>query len=147
MGLYPTSYEPTAVDDVIVNNYDSGSGKVTIDKTLNYYHFGQEESTGDKYNGLDMRGEVALLTRNIVIDAKNIEKWGGQIVTSDTVEVDSEGEVVKRYGSTIMDSVEIYNCSQLDTHKAALRFESNTELPSSITNSAIHNGYAWGLSI
>lgn len=46
-----------------------------------------------------------------------------------------------------MDSVEIYNCSQLDTHKAALRFESSTELDSSITNSAIHNGQAWGLNI
>jgi len=46
-----------------------------------------------------------------------------------------------------MDSVEIFNCSQIDTFKAALRFESASQLPSRISNSAIHNGYAWGLRI
>jgi hypothetical protein len=94
-----------------------------------------------------MRGEVAYLTRNILIKGQDIERWGGQIVTSDTVEVGSDGKLVNRYGSTIMDSVEIYNCSQLSTHKAALRFDGATELYSSITNSAIHNGESWGINI
>lgn len=68
-----------------------------------------------------MRGEVLLLTRNIKIDAEDIESWGGQIVTSDTVEVYGE-EIIQRIGTTIMDSVEIFNCSQIDTFKGALRF-------------------------
>lgn len=46
-----------------------------------------------------------------------------------------------------MDSVEVFNCSQIDTFKAAVRFESAATLASSLTNSAIHNGYAWGLHI
>lgn len=87
-----------------------------------------------------------MLTRNIVIDAEDIESWGGQIVTSDTQELYGT-EMVSRTGTTIMDSVEIFNCSQIDTFKAAIRFESASTLPSSITNSAIHNGYAWGLHI
>lgn len=86
-----------------------------------------------------MRGEVALLTRNIVIDAHDIEDWGGQIVTSDTVEVHAEG-TIERFGTTIMKNVEIFNCSQIDTFKAALRFESAATLHSSITDSSIHNG-------
>jgi len=46
-----------------------------------------------------------------------------------------------------MDSVEIFNCSQIDTFKAAIRFESASTLHSSVTNSAIHNGYSWGLNV
>jgi parallel beta-helix repeat protein len=43
-----------------------------------------------------------------------------------------------------MDHVEIYNCSQWGTTKAAIRFESASTMHSSITNSAIHNGLGWG---
>lgn len=70
-----------------------------------------------------MRGEVILLTRNIKIDAEDIESWGGQVVTSDTMEIYGT-EIISRTGTTILDSVEIFNCSQIDTFKAALRFES-----------------------
>jgi hypothetical protein len=59
-----------------------------------------------------MRGEVLLLTRNIVIRGQDIESWGGQIVTSDTVEFDAtDGTMKARSGSTIMENVEVYNCS------------------------------------
>lgn len=67
LGLLPTSYDPDTVDDVFVQSYDSASGLVTINSTLNYYHWGQQESTGYTHNGLDMRGEVLLLTRNVKI--------------------------------------------------------------------------------
>jgi hypothetical protein len=77
LGLLPTSYDPEAIDDVFVTSYDSESGKVVINATLDFYHWGQEESTGDDYDGLDMRGEVVLLTRNVLIDAEDIESWGG----------------------------------------------------------------------
>ena len=46
-----------------------------------------------------------------------------------------------------MDNVEIFNCSQIDTFKAALRFQSASQLYSSVTNSAVHNGYAWGIHV
>lgn len=93
-----------------------------------------------------MRGEVVLLTRNVRIVAEDIESWGGQIVTSDTQEI-YDDEIITRRGTTVIDNVEIFNCSQIDTFKAALRFESAASLHSSVTNSAIHNGYAWGLNI
>ena len=44
-----------------------------------------------------------------------------------------------------MDHVELYNCSQLDTQKAALRWESAIGSYSSVTNSSIHNGLSWGV--
>ena len=46
-----------------------------------------------------------------------------------------------------MDNVEVYNCSQYDTFKAALRFESSGTLSSSVTNSVFRNGLGKGLQI
>jgi len=77
LGLLPTSYTSDAVDDVFVTAYDTTSGKVDISTTLNYYHWGRAESTGPDHDGLDMRGEVLLLTRNVKIDAEDIQSWGG----------------------------------------------------------------------
>lgn len=43
--------------------------------------------------------------------------------------------------------MEIYNCSQIDTFKAALRWENNPNGHSSVTNSVIHSGLAWGINV
>jgi hypothetical protein len=67
LGLLPTSYKFDAWDEVIVVSYDITTGEVQADRELLFYHFGREESTGDLYSGLDIRGEVILLTRNIKI--------------------------------------------------------------------------------
>ena len=48
-----------------------------------------------------------------------------------------------RYGEIYMDNVEIYNMSQIDTFKAAIRWENNLQGHSSVTNCAFHNGYGW----
>jgi hypothetical protein len=56
-------------------------------------------------------------------------------------------EIVMRYGEIEIDNIEIYNMSQLDTFKAALRWENNAEGKSSVTNCAIHSGHAWGVHI
>jgi len=45
-----------------------------------------------------MRGEVLLLSRNIKVVGEDIESWGAQVVTSDTIEFDSEGEMKTRSG-------------------------------------------------
>lgn len=44
-----------------------------------------------------------------------------------------------------MDSVEMYNCSQIDTQKAALRFENAITHPHEVKNCAFHNGLGWGM--
>ena len=48
-----------------MQSYNKLSGLVTINSTLIHYHWGANMSTGSKYNGVDIRGEVLLLTRNI----------------------------------------------------------------------------------
>ncbi len=90
-----------------------------------------------------MRGEVVLLSRNIVIQGEDVESWGCQIITSDFIEDDG----VYRGGSTLLDNVEVYNCSQYDTYKAALRFEGALSQWSNISNSVVHHGLGWGVHL
>ncbi len=43
------------------------NGVITLDSALAYYHYGKDGATDDLYNGVDIRTEVILLTRNIKI--------------------------------------------------------------------------------
>jgi hypothetical protein len=75
LGIAPTSYDGMAVDDVVVNAYNSTTGIAAVQRVRNnesqgsfgleYYHWGSEFSTAKDYNGVDMRAEVLLLSRNI----------------------------------------------------------------------------------
>lgn len=76
LALFPTSYVPNAVDDVFVRSYNNETGLVTLNRTLNYYHFGAPESTASNYSGVDIRGEIILLTRNVLIEGTDDEAWG-----------------------------------------------------------------------
>lgn len=90
-----------------IASYDNATGLLTLQEPLENYHWGAAVSTGAQYNGVDMRGEVMLMSRNIRIVGNDTDKWGCQVVTSDFVEADG----VIRSGSTFMDHVEVYNCS------------------------------------
>jgi len=146
IAIGPTSYNWDQSEQNWVEQYDIETGRVTLRNNLTYHHWGAAQSTANDYNGVDMRGEVILFNRSIVIAGEDIDSWGGQIVTSDTYEI-MNGQLNFLTGQTILDHVEIYNCSQWDTFKSALRFESAATRWSSVTNSAIHNGLGWGIRI
>ena len=42
-------------------------GTITLDSPLTNYHYGAAESTATDYNGVDIRNEVLLLTRNVKV--------------------------------------------------------------------------------
>ena len=116
---------------------------ITLDKPLTNYHYGEKESTAKTYNGVDIRNEVLLLTRNVKIMGEKKDGWAGHVLISDLF----EGENV-RYGTITLDSVEVDNCAQKDLSRAAIRFEgaSHTgDKKSKITNCAVHEGDDWGL--
>ena len=54
-------------DFVKIKTYDNDTGEITLEEPVNNYHWGAPVSTAAKYNGVDMRGEVQLLTRNVKI--------------------------------------------------------------------------------
>ena len=135
------SYEEN--DYSIIAAYDNVTGLLTLQKPLNQYHWGAPVSTAASYNGVDMRGEVMLMSRNIRIVGNDTEKWGCQVVTSDFLE--SSGEI--RIGRTFLDHVELYNCSQYDTWKAALRFDNANKGSSRVSNCSIHQSQGVAVEI
>ena len=121
--LAPTSTSFKHSEYMEIASYDSVTGKLSLTKPLQHYHYGAAASTGASYSGVDMRGEVYYMTRNVRIygdeTAPRGAGWGCQIATAD--KTFDEGTI--RQGKTIIDNVEIFNCSQRDTFKAAIRFE------------------------
>lgn len=63
-------------DYAVIKTYDNVTGEITLDRPLNYFHFGQATSTGPNYSGVDMRAEVMMLSRNIKIAGNDTESWG-----------------------------------------------------------------------
>jgi hypothetical protein len=120
------------------------NGEITLDEALTYYHYGTAESTATAYNGVDVRNEVLLLSRNVRIKGEKKDGWAGHVLVSDLF----EGDKV-RYGSITLESVEVDNCSQKDVMRGAIRFEGATHVnkTSKITNCAVHEGNDWGLHI
>lgn len=142
VALAPTGYAHFAGDQALIDSYDAETGAATLDSPLQYYHWGAPESTADDYDGLDMRGEVLILTRKIRIVGEDLDGWGGQVLTADVMESDG----TDRFGMLQLDSVEVYNCSQVDTHFGAIRFENALTMGHRVTRSSIHNGLGWGLA-
>jgi hypothetical protein len=147
LALAPTGYDYVTSEEAFVQAYDTATGVVTLVSPLLHYHWGSAVSTANKYNGADIRGEVLILSRNIVIAGEDLDTWGGQIVTSDTIEVNTLGEVIMRQGVTVMHNVEIYNCSQMNTQKGALRWEGAAGKYSHIKGVSLHNGHGWTMQI
>jgi len=101
-------------------------------------------STADDYDGVDMRGEVVLLTRNVKIQGEDVDGWGGQVLVTDLTESDG---ITERIGFLIFDHVQVYNCSQANTFKAAIRWEGAFQGGSKVSNSVIHGSMAWSVSV
>jgi hypothetical protein len=125
-----------------IESYDSDTGEIVFTEETLYYHWGQMTSTGDDYSGVDMRGEVILLSRNVRIIGNDSDSWGGQIVVSDNL----EDSGVQRSGQLILDNVEVYNCSQRNTFKSAIRFEGVNNRSQEVTNSVVWGNLAWAFS-
>jgi hypothetical protein len=112
IALAPTGLKHDAGENQVVASYDSETGKITLEDHIHYNHYGAAESTAAKYNGVDIRGEVLILSRNIKIAGEDVESWGCQIVTSDIVEFEmATSELKYRNGQMFFDNVEVYNCS------------------------------------
>jgi hypothetical protein len=141
IALPPTGVEYDKGEARDVASYDKATGVITLTEPLEWYHFGAAKSTAEKYNGVDMRGEVLSLSRNVKLIGTEEDKWGCQILTADVMELD--GTMYE--GVTDIDSLEIQYGGQKDMDHAAIRFESSVVHTHSVKNSAIHEGPGWML--
>jgi uncharacterized protein YerC len=119
-----------------IEEYISATGKLTLTEPFDFYHYGDDASIADDFSGLDMRGEVILLTRNIRVVGEESNDWGCTIVTADRVEADRS----VRTGTMILDNVEVYRGGQEDTYKSAIRYEGAMRA----TTSEVDGSVAWG---
>lgn len=140
----PTNHQWTHSEYKTIVSYDDATGALVLDSAFDFYHFGAEASTEGSYN-VDMRGEVRLLNRNVrVVGHDDGDQWGCNILSLDRVEFDGTA----RQATTKLDSVEVTQCSQENTFKAAIRFENTGETAASyVKNSVVHNSQAWSLYI
>jgi hypothetical protein len=93
--------------------------------------------------GVDMRGEVVLLTRNVKIAGVDNDSWGGHVLVSDVV--DETG--AEKNGWLTMENVQFEHMSQRDTEKAALRFDSAALGQSRVKNIVIADTLGWSVNI
>ena len=126
-----------------IKSYNAQGGIITLHEPLEFYHWGNYKSTAEDFNGADMRAEIVLLSRNIKIEGEDNDGWGGQILVTDKFE--TNGRWLK--GSLIFDNVQVYNCSQHDTLRAAIRWENGIGGHSRIENSVVHGGKGWLISV
>lgn len=151
--LAPTNMRTLDTDICTIASYEDNTGWLTCEDALMGYHFGADESTEAEW-GVDMRGEVALLARNIEITASQHdishtarEPWGCRILVSDFFE--NNLAMTLRTGTLNMDNVSVYKCSQKFTWKSAIKFE-NAILGaggSTVSNSVIHQGQGPGIIV
>lgn len=102
----PTALQHDHGEYLTVLTHNQDTGHTTFTTEFEYYHFGDYD-TEDNFSGLDMRGEVAILTQNVVIEGTDDDGWGGQVLTTGIFETSGHF----RDGNTTLWNVEIYNCS------------------------------------
>lgn len=106
IAIAPTSYNHDQSEDFFVTMYNSETGAVEIEgQKFKYHHYGAEESVAENYNGVDVRAEVILLSRNIKVQGimerfrqRGIlteEPWGGRVLTGDSMEFFNEEIVIR----------------------------------------------------
>lgn len=145
--IAPTSFNQAASDYGEIKAYDTTKGEIELKAPLKFYHYGAATSTAATYNNVvDIRAEIVLLTRNIRIVGDNTDKnkdWGGQMVTSDYLEVDG----TQRNGETVLSAVEFQNCGQKNTFYAAIRFEGAFIKNQIVDEVVAHTSNGWNLNI
>jgi hypothetical protein len=65
IALAPTNMRYKQNDYAVIVSYNNVNGLTTVDRALQHYHYGSVNSTSKAYSGVDMRGHVYLLSRNI----------------------------------------------------------------------------------
>mmetsp|Transcript_29266 Transcript_29266/g.28411 ORF Transcript_29266/g.28411 Transcript_29266/m.28411 type:complete len:115 (-) Transcript_29266:1926-2270(-) len=76
IGFAPTNMMFNESDHAIIASYDSVTGVAMLDRDLTGYHYGTSLSTEGDFDGVDLRGEVFLMNRNIRIEGEDVEAWG-----------------------------------------------------------------------
>jgi len=75
---------------------------------MQFYHYGEEYTTEYRYDGVDIRAEVIVLSRNVRVVGSDEEAWGATMLASDGLQTNG----LALNSQIILDNVEMFNCSQ-----------------------------------
>jgi hypothetical protein len=120
----------------------TGITKLKLDKPVTYYHSGAPLMINDYL--VDMRTEVALISRNVKITTEQ-NGWTGAVVVNDYLDELVDTDPVFRTGKVDLSHVYFDECGQFDTNLACLRFESVGSKASSVQHCAFKSPQTWAV--
>ena len=120
----------------------TGITKLKLNKPINYYHSGSRLTINDYL--VDMRTEVALISRNVKITT-NLNGWAGSVLINDYLDELVEADPIFRTGKADLSNVYFDQCGQLDTNLACLRFESIGTDESIVRNCVFKQPQNWAI--
>lgn len=141
-----SSRNPEHVDYVTITAVQSGT-IFTITPALLYDHYGAADRITTKaQRTLDMRAEVSVLNRNVVIKGTSDNNWGCRVLIAgyDNSDVNP---VQKIRGFVNLNNVEFNYCGQKDTEHGALDFVGAIEQEQRVIGCSIRNGLGWGINM
>ena len=180
LGVSPTAKNVSEYEYVIVDSttYDPDSDQTTINlnlagptyasydhvagQALQYDHYGctsDEQAPGIGTGSFDLRADIAILSRDIVITANELDNgtaaidgWGASIYSSEVYFLDNvTGTFVAERGALKLDGIQCDFCGQADTYQAAIHleaFEPNPDRPAGyMKNSVISGSNGVGIAI
>ena len=114
-----SSINSADVDHVTIKSVTE-AGTITLETKLKYFHYGNATpKTLPNSKTLDMRAEVGLLNRNIVIEGSDESNFGCSVLVPYYKPIGaSPWEFIQ--GTLNVDSVQFNKCGQRDTDKAAV---------------------------
>ena len=137
-------------EKVEIDTFEAGSPhhKITLKGPLKFNHYGAASALSTEQGVLDMRAEVGHLSRNIKIQSIAGDDWGCTILTANIPPAPKSNDTAD-IGMIQLDGVEIKDCGQRGTSKAAIdiKFVKSASYPHSIKNSTINNGLGWGVDL
>ncbi|MEM6654275.1 MAG: G8 domain-containing protein [Planctomycetota bacterium] len=103
IAIASTDFDLNQAEDFTITAVSNGGRTVTLDSPIQYMHYGEIEtySNGTRTWELDMRAEVALLTRDVTIqgDADSaIDRFGGHTMIMMGAEMNISGAEFTRMG-------------------------------------------------
>ena len=123
-------------------------GVITLDKPLQYYHFGASTITkSTSYGNIDMRTEVGLLTRNIVIEGTDEDSWGGRVYVGEIYDPTTSSYY---RGRVNFDGVEMKNLGQANNVLAGFTFDvlsTSNNGYSQVSRSVMRDSLGWQLRV
>ncbi|MBM2578100.1 hypothetical protein JQC91_17470 [Jannaschia sp. Os4] len=141
IAIASTGFEMDEAEARVVTGLGADGRTLTLDAALDFSHFGEIEAhdAGGRVDRIDMRAEVALLSRNVTIqgDADSVEDGhGGHTMVMGGAEMHVDGAELTRMGQA-------GELGRYPLHWHMLGDASGQY----VTNSSIHDTYNKGLTI